>query len=470
MTRRVRGFLFLFLGLIFLLIAPLVVLYSLGWRIDWQKKEIFQTGAFYFKVWPKNCQIYINGKPKKKTDFFFGAAFIDNLLPKKYNIEIKKTGFQTWQKNLKIEEKRVTEAKNIILFPEKPSFNYLGQEIIKFYPLPPKKEVILLEKNKNPDEKEGWALKIFNLENNLKSHLVDDKQISKKEKNQFSKLEISPDYKRLILETKIKTKKTEKTKYYILKIEEGASSLVSLSFIKENFDKIVFLPKSQQKLLGFKDNQLFEINLENKKISKPLIKDILAFFLSKDKVYYLDNSGFVYQTDFSFRNPVILNQTTFNIKEGADYQLKLFNSYLFLKENDVLYFFNEKEQRFEKILESLRGFVVSPDLKRAALWSDHEIWVLFLQDVDEQPKRKKGEKIFLTRFGEKITNLFWITNHYLLFSVGEEIKIIEIDNRDRINNFVLGKFKTPEIIWSNLNKILFVLSENNLYFLKDLVP
>jgi hypothetical protein len=72
------------------LITPYIILYSQGYRIDWNSKKIIKTGGFYFKVWPKNVEIYLDGELKKRTDFIFGQALVTTLLPKKYEVEIKK--------------------------------------------------------------------------------------------------------------------------------------------------------------------------------------------------------------------------------------------------------------------------------------------------------------------------------------------------------------------------------------------
>src|SRR3989344_2475410 len=109
MTKKTRNLLFIILALLFLIVAPLTVFYSLGWRIDWNNKKIVKPGILYFKVWPRGVQIYINGVLKKKTDFFFGSALIENLIPKKYKVEVKKEGFQVWNKNLEISEGMATE-------------------------------------------------------------------------------------------------------------------------------------------------------------------------------------------------------------------------------------------------------------------------------------------------------------------------------------------------------------------------
>ena len=132
MTKRTRTILFLICLFLFLLIAPLAIFYSQGYRFDFDSKKITQTGGLFLKVFPKSAEIYLDGKLKKKTDFFFGSILIENLLPKKYKIEIKKEGYFTWEKNLEIREKEVTEAKNVILFPENSNFTILTKGVKKF--------------------------------------------------------------------------------------------------------------------------------------------------------------------------------------------------------------------------------------------------------------------------------------------------------------------------------------------------
>ena len=121
MTKRTRTILFITCIFLFILVAPSVVLYSQGYRFNFNPpaggKIIVQTGAFYFKVLPTSAEIYLDGKLKKKTDFFFGTAFIKNLLPKKYTIEVKKDGYLPWSKTIELKEREVQEFKNIALIP-----------------------------------------------------------------------------------------------------------------------------------------------------------------------------------------------------------------------------------------------------------------------------------------------------------------------------------------------------------------
>ena len=127
MRKRDRTIIFIVCFVVFALAAPAAILYSQGYRIDFNNKKIVQTGGFYFKAWPGRAEVYLNGKFEKNTAMITNAVFIINLLPKNYEIEIRKNGYRPWVKNLAIMEKEVTEAKNIVLFPENPQFTAIKQ-------------------------------------------------------------------------------------------------------------------------------------------------------------------------------------------------------------------------------------------------------------------------------------------------------------------------------------------------------
>lgn len=122
-----------------------------------------------------------------------------------------------------------------------------------------------------------------------------------------------------------------------------------------------------------------------------------------------------------------------------------------------------------------KDFKVSPDFQKVVLITDYEIWVLFLREQSAAPKRKELEKIYLTRFSKKIGEIFWYNSEYLIFNVGEEIKIAEIDNRDRLNIVDLTGFQNSQLegikIFFNLfDKKLYVLNKDNLFISEKLLP
>ncbi len=113
MTKKIRRIFLLSALTIFLLITPCLLAYSWGYAFSWQEKKPVLTGSFYFKSVPSKAQIYLNGKFKKNT-----PGLISRLLPQKYQVEIKKQNYQSWQKELEIKTGLVTEARNILLIPQ----------------------------------------------------------------------------------------------------------------------------------------------------------------------------------------------------------------------------------------------------------------------------------------------------------------------------------------------------------------
>ena len=483
MTRKIRNILFLVLAVLFLIATPLTILYSLGWRFDWETKKIVQTGVFYFKVWPKNVQIYLNGKLKKKTDLFFGSSLIENLRPKKYEIEIKKEGFHSWKKTLEIEGKEVTEAQNIVLIPKNPKFNTVAQGTKNFFFSPDNKKIILEEKLPSPQpfslaepNPSTWSLKLLELNKNIKSHLINEKDISEKGV-QLINLKFSPDSKRILL----KVEAEGKILYYLLEINRTPAVLIPLDFLNLAIEDIYFDPLDSENLfilsppknkIGEEGKELSKVDIIKRKISPLPLKDVIAFSISGNNIYYLSSSGFLLKSDFSFRQQNSLNLIPFHLDKEKKYKIKVFNSVVFLeesnKDSNVLYLLNKGAKAFQKFFESIKNFRVSPDSQKVVYFSDYEIWILFLEKISEFPQKEAGERLFISRFSEKISDAFWYTNHYLIFNVGNKIKVAEIDDRDRINIVDLAEFKKPRIFWAN--KKLFVLSEENLYVSEELSP
>ncbi|MBM3250920.1 MAG: hypothetical protein FJZ07_01650 [Candidatus Nealsonbacteria bacterium] len=457
MTKRTRNVLFLTLLALFLVAAPLAVLYSLGWRFDWRTKKIIQPGIFYFKVWPRNVEIYLDDKLEKKTDFFFGSGLIENLPPKKYEVEIKKENFHAWRKNLEIKEREVTEVKNIVLIPTNPRFSPLSEDVENFFFSPDGKKIILKEKDEN-----GWGLKLFELNKNLKSHLIKEEDISRLGADLID-LEFSPDSKRIIL--KVGTK--EKLIFYLLELDKIPPALTALSFPELEAEEVYFNPKTAEKLFFSEKGKLFEFTLTDKNISPSLLENIIAILISRNNVYYLDNTGFIFRTDFSFSARDKLNSAPLHLKKETEYRIVASDFKITLKEDDVLYIFDENKKLLEKVSEPVNNLKFSPDSKKFVYFNDYEIWLLFTEKIIEPPRKESGEKIFLTRFSEKIDNVFWYTSHYLIFNVGDKIKVAEIDDRDKINIYDLIEFPTPEIFWSN--KKLYVLSKQTIYVSEELI-
>jgi len=473
MTKKARIILIFVLISLFFLITPVLILYSQGYRFDFENKKITKTGGLFLKVLPKNADVFLDGRLKEKTSFFFGSVYINNLLPKKYNIRVEKEDYSVWEKNLEVKEKEVVEAKNITLIPKNLELQILSKEIEDFWILS-EKEVILKEPAKDTVDENEWALKIFNLENNLKSHLISEKEISNKEP-ELLELKSSPDEEKIILKIGLK----ERLEYFILDLKESQKKLISLnSLVSEpDIEKLDFHPENPDRIFYFKDGSLFEADLSNfassaqilppAKIvanengSQLVLEEILTYEILEDSIYYIDKSGYIFKNNLSFDSERKITSSPFSLKQETKYGLTIEEDFIFILEKNSFYLFNPETKNFEKIFEPVNEIKISPDAKKILYFNEHEIWILFLEEQTEQPRKEAMSKQFLARFSEKINDVFWFNSHYLIFNVEDKIKVIEIDDRDKVNDYDLCS-EIGKLNWDNKNKNLYLLTEENI--------
>jgi hypothetical protein len=414
MTRKSRTILFYSFVLLFLALCPILVLYSQGYRFDTANKKITQTGGIFIKIEPKQADVYINGNLEKKTDFFFGSALIKNLLPKKYKIEVKKEGYQPWEKNLEVKEKEVTEAKSVLLFPKNPSFNILEDNIDNLWFSSETGKIIL--KEANPSASSTWSLKVYDPYKNVKTFIIDEKSIYSKGAELLA-LNFRPNSQEIYIDVGIK----EQIKYFALNYNENPPIL-------------------------------------KEKTTSTFPTSTISYKETSSGFYYLDNYGYLFKSDLSRTSEQKINGVPLPIKQETEYEIISLANQIFIKENSILYRLDQNTSSFEKFFEPVKDLRISPDSKKFLVFSENEIWLFPPQNTDEAKV-----KTFLTRFSEKIGNAFWLNNDYFVFNAGNKIKISETDNRDRLNINDIGEFKNPEIFFNQTDKKLYVFSEKQLY-------
>ena len=82
----------------------IAIQFAKGYRPDLRKREIRGTGLLVTNSVPICAQVFLNGKLTTATND------TTNLPPGEYEVEIKKDGYISWKKTLKIEEELVTQA------------------------------------------------------------------------------------------------------------------------------------------------------------------------------------------------------------------------------------------------------------------------------------------------------------------------------------------------------------------------
>jgi hypothetical protein len=103
------------LVLLFALIAPVILLYSLGYRLD-DEYSLQKTGGIFIHSNESEGAVFVDGEFLKNSGFLIRNTLIQDLVPnKEYKVEVHKDGHQSWVKYLFVYPSIVTEGRVLLL-------------------------------------------------------------------------------------------------------------------------------------------------------------------------------------------------------------------------------------------------------------------------------------------------------------------------------------------------------------------
>jgi len=117
-----RHFSFWLFSLAFVILTPVIVYYSLGYKFDIKSKKFLKTGALSIKTFPRAVTVYLDGK---KIDELTPGT-IRELMPHKYNLVLEKEGFYPYNMEIEIKPSLVNNI-DVFLIPK-----IKGVEKVKF--------------------------------------------------------------------------------------------------------------------------------------------------------------------------------------------------------------------------------------------------------------------------------------------------------------------------------------------------
>ncbi len=460
MTYKKRTILLIIISIsCFLTIIP-AILYSIGWRIDFTEIKIVRAGSFYFRIWPRNVEISLTpiykDNPVQKEAItrrtLFSSIYIENILPKEYEIIIEKEGFYPWKKILKLHPGKITESKNITLVKKNPYFSLISENVDNFFVSSDENKLIFSKKNE---------LYLFDL-------ITNRHKILARTSYPIEDLLFSPTSEKILIKYN--------DKWHLLNLETLSLTPVFSTRSRQEEKttteekKIIFSPFEKEVFYFLEDYSLYRKNL-NKEEPELILENTLSVLILEKKMYNINKDGFLIKRKYengSYLFPEKINEIPIEIK-SKEYEIIIIGSVFYIREKNKLYKFNKEEKKFSFFTEEVEKIELSHNKEKVLLLGKNELRVLFLEKQYDQPERERGEILFLSRFSEKIESAFWWTNHYIIFTLPGEIKILEIDNRDNLNVFTLSQFEDPKTYWSRRNRKLILLSEKNLYISESLI-
>lgn len=90
--------------------SVVAILFAQGYRPNLNQKKLEKTGMISFTSYPTGAQFFINGKLKGVSN-----NSVSGLKPKDYLVEIKKEGFNDWQKKIDVFAEMVTDITALLI-------------------------------------------------------------------------------------------------------------------------------------------------------------------------------------------------------------------------------------------------------------------------------------------------------------------------------------------------------------------
>jgi len=469
MNHRKKNIFLVVCILLFLILAPLILSYGLGYRYDYKEKEVVQTGAVVIKTIPAQANIFLNNELQNKSGFWEDLlndfVKIDQLKVGKYNLKIKKDGYHAWEKNIGIKEGIVTKLANVILLPLDPKIKSAAPGNIDnlWFSRDNRKIAYTVF-----DNQKNIVLKVSTL--NSPHSAAEFKLLASKNSSRINNLKWSEDDKNIIFEV-IGSRDGEPNQnpaLYLINLEEN--KIINLN---NSFD---FLPNSKWQtedsdIFYLANGDLYRINRAEKSINI-FLKNISSRAMEGNTIYYVKSvpgnleSGLPpINSIYKIKNYDILNGNYLIAelppKEDFDkIEISASGQIILKSKNKKLYLIDDKI--LELISSSATDFQLSGTQDKLFYFNSHEIWVYYLKEKTSRPAKEKYANDLVARFSGEIKSAAWHSGfEHLFFQTEKTIKFIELDDRGKRNcyDFI-------ELNDSSGAKLVFDEEEDRLYFLE----
>jgi len=440
MEKIKRSIFFWSLVLLFFIVTPTVILQARGYRFDFHRGIFVHSGTITLKANPQNPEIFIdNSLEKSNLNRMNNTLNVGGLIPGNYGVKLAQDGFQTWEKKTDVHSGLANEFWNVLLvrnnYEQK---NYNAASIDKFF-ISPKNKFIAY--TVPADSATGVNILNINnsqITNNFSFSNASFSQVERKENIEWSPEE---DYLSIPLKITSVSKTTKKSEsrffYFIADIANKTTLNLNELLKKDDIRNVRWDPQQKDFLFFLSENSLFRANIMDAGNLVLIAQDVSSYDLSRTGIYYAQQSNeLVFKTSLDGQAEKMQLTDSFpgDIKNPNE-KLIVYDEkrIVFLSSDKSLYIYNNGDQKlyFRKLADSIEGMQFSDDGKKLLYWTNNELSVYFLTNWDVQPTRSEDEVNTVTRFMSKIENVQWFKDYeHIIFNVGPQIKIVELDPRD----------------------------------------
>ncbi|MCL4405161.1 MAG: PEGA domain-containing protein [Patescibacteria group bacterium] len=405
-TRRLLFYIFV---VVFLILGTIIVLYSQGWRFDFQTGSFQVIGGVYINSTPSDASITLDGKPvKNQSGLLQSGTLISELVPGSYYLTISDNGYTSWAKTAEVKSSEVTVFDNIILLPTTNSGKLISKNATGF------------------TIADGQLLTIKN-----GSILFNSRPIP------GARVVASSQAGRVI------TSNNAGTAYHLVDLSNASSSLNLTSLLSElrvsqlhlagrvAISKIAFNPFDDSSVIINATDGLYVMDTTNLQLDRIATK-VADFAASYDQLIWADNTGL-------WRYNLVLNATTTVLKFATDTAISPVSLnespsrslITVINRTGKLYLFDAGTNSLVGIANSANLTAFSGDSKYIAFGNNDGKLSVYNTNNDSY--------ITLINSGPAINSLKWYKDNSHLFVLqGSDLSFIEVASGTPVNSDIIS--------------------------------
>jgi len=206
---------------------------------------------------------------------------------------------------------------------------------------------------------------------------------------------------------------------------------------------------------------------KNQLLAQNIASSSVGWLNKSNDIFYIDSASLIlYRQDVG---GFIKEQLSKKSLPKENY--KIINSsngqFLAIDGKSTLYLLNKDTVTFEQIFSQVKDAKFSGDNKKILIQTANELWILYIEDILIQPYKKAGDRELITRYSQPIGQaIFYPNNEYIAFTVGDQIKIAELDGRDSRNTVDFISAPNPQIYFNEANSYFYWLAKNEVFRVK----
>lgn len=386
----------------FFTLAPLLVLYAMGYRLYYGADGSVSVGVVVVETYPRRAEVTVDGTMYGKT-----PRAVANLRPGTATISITKEGYGAWQKTAQIEPGRTYELRDVRLFLENPNFTQLAENVHLFSIAPNRQLLAIVNEQRQitvTDDTGTVVAGPLKLPADISSMLW------------------SPDSSMVAL--------TSHSSWWLLDLGQP-TSIQPLPSI-QNSAQVMWDLRLPARLLVRTENGLVQgFSVRNGR-REVLLKDVRMFTVSGRRLYAIHTSNSVAAYDLRGTKEedlsIAVDQPILTVRVSARDHIAytLADGSVWLRDNTG---------GSAKISSDVQSLSWSPDGHIVLLAPDEQS--LYVYNVsDERAAVPLHELSLVARLSRAIISPQWYAGgRHILYQVDDEVLITEIDTRDRATTY-----------------------------------